>query len=128
YQAHGPTFDQDIFLKYEVSSRRKWEAYGQIKFRHRADNVATGTPEHYAIDYNNQLNVRLQYRVINYQKWRWTNRLEVVRFMQEQRTCETGVLVFTDLLWSPIGQSWSVAGRVAWFRTESYLSRLYAYE
>ncbi len=128
YQAHGPTFDHDIFLKYEMASRRKWEAYGQIKFRHRADNLASGNPEHYAIGYNDQVNVRLQFRKINYQKWRWTNRLEIVRFTPEAHTAETGVLLFTDLLWSPIGQAWSVAGRLAWFRTDSYFSRIYAYE
>lgn len=128
FQAHGPTFDQDIFVKYEVSNRRKWEAYGQLKFKQRADNQSNSHPGYHTIASHTQWNLRLQFRRIKYQKWKWTNRLEMVRFQPGEPPAEYGFMGFTDLMWSPIGKSWSVASRLAWFKTESYFSRIYTYE
>ena len=128
YLAHGPTFDQDMYLRLETSRRRKWEAFGQVKFRHRADNQPDNFPEYNTIRYNDQWNIRLQFRKIRDQKWKWTNRWEMVRVKPEGRSPEIGFMGFTDLLWSPIGESWSLACRLAYFHTQSYLSRIYTYE
>ena len=128
FLAHGPTFDQDMYLRLEVAQRRKWEAYGQIKFRHRGDNYENEFPVYNSVRYNNQLNIRLQFRKIKYQKWKWTNRLEVVWVKPDGRSPEWGVMGFSDVLWSPIGQPLSTSLRLAYFHTGSYLSRVYAYE
>src|SRR5665811_1716781 len=98
----GPSFDQDIFLRYDVSRRRTWEAYAQVKFKHRADNIKNDFPVYNTIMYNNQLNFRFQFRKIMYQHWHWTNRVELVRFQPEEASSEYGFLGFTDFLWSPI--------------------------
>ncbi len=128
FQAHGPSFDQDLFLRYDISRRRKWEAYAQIKFKHRNNNQRTTFPVYNAISYSNQLSLRVQFRKIQYQQWRWTNRWEVTRLQPEEDLPEYGFLGYTDLLWSPIGSWWSLAGRLAYFNTQSYSTRIYAFE
>lgn len=128
FLAHGPTFDQDVYLRLETAQRRKWEAYGQVKFRHRADNDPDKIPEHQTIRYNDQVNIRLQFRKIQYQKWKWTNRWELVRVKPGSDPPELGFMGFTDWMWSPIGRTWSLAFRLAYFHTESYNSRIYSYE
>lgn len=128
FQAHGPTFDQDIFLRYDVARRRKWEAYTQIKFRHRADNLKREFPVYNTVIYNNHLNVRIQFRKINYQHWHWTNRFEGVMVSSENSPVEYGLMSYSDLLWNPIGSWWSIAGRIGYFETDSFVTRIYAYE
>src|SRR5690625_6409582 len=37
-------------------------------------------------------------------------------------------MIFTDFMYRPLGSSWSVAGRLARFDTDSYATRIYALE
>lgn len=128
FQAHGPTFDRDLFLRYDVSRRHEWEGYAQIKWKHRADNQRHSFPGYNIIAYKSQSNLRVQFRKIKYQYWRWTNRIEVVRSQTEENADEYGFMAYADWLWSPIGSWWSLAGRLAWFHTDSYSTRIYSYE
>lgn len=128
FVAHGPTFDQDVYFRVELARKRQWEAYGQLKFRHRGTNSANVFPVYQTIHYRNQLNLRLQFRKIAYQKWRWTNRLEMNWVHPQDLPKEWGVMGFSDLLWSEIGKSVSLSLRLAYFHTQSYLSRVYSYE
>jgi hypothetical protein len=41
---------------------------------------------------------------------------------------ENGVLVYQDVAFKPLQKSFALNGRLAWFSTDSYNSRLYAYE
>ncbi len=41
---------------------------------------------------------------------------------------EKGYLVYQDLIYKPVGKRFSMNGRLAWFETDGYNSRLYAYE
>lgn len=43
-------------------------------------------------------------------------------------TDEKGYLVYQDLIYQPLGKRFSMNGRLAYFNTDSYNSRLYAYE
>jgi len=41
---------------------------------------------------------------------------------------EQGILAYQDLIYKPVGKRFSMNGRLAWFDTDGYNSRLYAYE
>lgn len=41
---------------------------------------------------------------------------------------EKGILAYQDLIYKPVGKQFSMNGRLAWFDTDGYDSRLYAYE
>ncbi|HEY3371881.1 MAG TPA: helix-hairpin-helix domain-containing protein [Prolixibacteraceae bacterium] len=43
-------------------------------------------------------------------------------------TAEKGILVYQDLIYQPAGKRFSMNGRLAWFDSDGYNSRLYAYE
>ncbi len=43
-------------------------------------------------------------------------------------TSETGFIVFQDVQYKPVKLQVSISGRVAWFSTDSYNTRIYAYE
>lgn len=128
FQARGPTFDQDIFLQYDISKRRHWEAYAQFKFKNRADDLRPEGIGYNQVVYRNQASLRLQFRKEKYQKWRWTNRAEGTRILTKEGIRETGLMIFTDFLYRPLGSSWAIAGRLAWYDTDSYASRIYALE
>lgn len=128
FQAHGPTFDQDVFLQYDISKRRHWEAYARFKFKNRAENYRPDGIPYNQIAYQSQSSLRLQFRKEKYQKWRWTNRIEGNRIRTREGARETGWMVFTDFMYRPLGSSWSIAGRLARFHTDSYATRIYALE
>lgn len=128
FQAHGPTFDQDVFVRYEISRKRKWKAYGQFKLKHRSDQKSHAFPSYNTLFYKNQYNIRIQFRKESYQHWQWTNRLEWTTLHSFESHSEQGFLGFTDFLYRPIGSWWSAAFRLAYFNTDSYSSRIYAYE
>ncbi len=128
FQAHGPTFDQDFMVRYETARRRKWEMFAQLKWKHRAKNHGHLSPAYNTVTYKDQINFRIQFRKIKYQRWRWTNRIEVVRTQPTNNIPEYGYMVFSDLLFSRLGSWWTYAGRIGWFDIPSYDTRIYSYE
>lgn len=128
FQATGPSFDQDMMLRYEVAERKKWQGYAQLKFKHRAENVRQNFPAVNQVAYRNQINLRLQFRKEKYQYWRWTNRAEWIRLYSAEGHTENGILLFSDFHVSPLSSPWTAALRVARFQTDSYASRVYAFE
>ena len=45
-----------------------------------------------------------------------------------KQSSEKGVLVFQDVAYKPLHKSFALNGRLSWFSTDGYNSRLYAYE
>src|SRR5690606_6378254 len=55
-------------------------------------------------------------------------RVEASWFSDFKKRKESGLLGYFDLLYKPMMKPWSVVGRVLYFDTDSYDTRLYAYE
>ena len=56
------------------------------------------------------------------------SRVEYSRYTRAQRDVEEGFVVYGDLIYQPKGLPVSFTGRVAYFDTETYNARIYAYE
>jgi Helix-hairpin-helix motif len=56
------------------------------------------------------------------------NRVEVLWFNKNSNQSEQGFLTYFDFLYKPMLKSWSGSIRLQYFETDSYNSRLYAYE
>ena len=56
------------------------------------------------------------------------NRIEFVKFNSEQRTEETGILVFQDIRYKPMGSPFSFDFRYALFDADEFDSRIYTFE
>lgn len=55
-------------------------------------------------------------------------RLEATRFERETAPTENGVVILQDITWHNPSNRFSVSGRVAFYRTDGWNSRVYAYE
>ena len=61
-------------------------------------------------------------------KFGFQNRLEAARYKKGESKREIGYLIYQDVTYSPLSSKFSANMRVAYFRTPSYNSRVYAYE
>lgn len=60
--------------------------------------------------------------------WSLRNRAEVINYKRGDADREDGYLIYQDVIYKPIGKPYSFTGRYALFQTDSYNSRIYAYE
>ncbi len=77
---------------------------------------------------NRRTQVRLHLGNTLNKTWKLRNRIEYMRYTEEAEPASNGFLVYQDVLFSPLGQPYSFKGRFAVFQTDSYDSRIYAYE
>ncbi len=109
-----------------------WYKQGRLifRFRHRLrqENVTDPTrPESLQADMiRNQGRIDFQYKLNEI--WAIRSRAEVSYYFKELTSREFGVLFFQDLLWSSRNNKVSGNVRLAYFNTESFDSRIYAYE
>ena len=75
-----------------------------------------------------QVNYRfnITYKVSD--NWSLRNRAEVINYTRGDADREDGYLIYQDVIYKPMGKPYSFSGRYALFQTDSYNSRIYAYE
>jgi len=124
YATIGPTRGYEFLLQVDYRHSRKLSAYSRIRYKSKADkNKADNL---YYDEFANRTNFRTHFRYQISDQFFLRTRVEYVWFEYLNR--ENGLLVFQDAGWSPSKPNLSAVARLAWFRTDSYNSRVYAYE
>jgi len=114
-------------LTYKPS--KKLEMYIRIRERDKLEN--TGVDLNEGIDYlvhEKQTNYRFQYAYKVSESVRLKGRVELINYDKEEAPFETGYLIYQDILFKAKSFPVSFAFRYAIFDTESFNSRIYAYE
>lgn len=128
FQADAPSSGKDFLVQFTYTPNRQVEVYTRFrteaKYNNEAgsDNPATGlveTPKqnwrvHAGYKINNAITLR--------------NRVEIIWYNKKEETSEQGFLAFADLVYKPLMKPFSGLVRLQYFETDSYNSRLYAYE
>jgi hypothetical protein len=70
--------------------------------------------------------LRLNYAQILNDQFSMKSRVEISFYTRENQ--EKGFLIFQDVVYKPIQKPFAINGRIAYFNTDGYSSRLYAYE
>ncbi|MDO9258176.1 MAG: helix-hairpin-helix domain-containing protein [Bacteroidales bacterium] len=128
YRVDAPSEGQEYSAQivYNVSRR------GDIVLSYR--NMIN--PMNYALanDKMNQVgeSKRSYYRVqFNYQAMPWLklqSRIEITKRQAQLKSKETGYLIYQGLQVNPLNKNWSLSFRYSMFDTDSYDTRLYAFE
>ena len=127
FQVSGPSIGHDIFTQLNWTPNKKTDMY--FRYRKRTKQI-NGNSEDL---FDNLLNVsqenfryNVSFQVIPYLKLR--SRVEYVIYKRQDRAPENGLVIFQDISYKKIGSPLELSFRYALFETDSYFSRVYAYE
>jgi len=124
YSTIGPSKGWDILAQADVRISQKFSFYLRYKNeekdqKNKSDLLYINLPER-----TQKIRTHFDIRISEQLKSR--TRLEYAHF--EDATKENGYMVFQDLQYSPLNFPLNLSLRGAWFNTDSYNSRIYAYE
>lgn len=113
-------------LQFQADFRICHNFSGYFRFRERNRYVKSYDENLYLGKEEERQNYRVHLRMEPSETIRLQSRMDAVRIRSGER--ERGFLVFQDFAWSPVRIPATAIFRVAWFHTESYNSRIFAYE
>ncbi|WP_167617809.1 helix-hairpin-helix domain-containing protein [Maribellus sediminis] len=124
YSTAGPSNGWDIFAQADVRISDSFSFYLRFKNeeknnKFKADKIYIDIPER-----TQKLRLHFDYRLSD--EINLKTRLEHVFYTEENS--ENGFMIFQDIQYSPEKLPFNLNARFAWFSTESYDSRIYAYE
>ncbi len=128
YQVNAPSKGVDYLVQIDYSPLRKVEMYWRIKQEVKSKNATVETSSIKYLEDENILKLRyhLSYRVSKTIQLK--NRLELVKYQKGENDVENGYLIYQDINYKSVKIPLSLSFRYGVFDTESYNSRIYAYE
>lgn len=127
YRVDAPSFGRQHLVQVTWKPNKQVEAYTRFRFKAKPLNTDT---EH--AQYPDDRVLRNWRTHVSFQVTRTIllrNRLELCWFAQpESPEPETGYLLYSDIVFKPMGKWYSGSFRLQVFETGSYDTRLYAYE
>lgn len=127
YQVDAPSEGNEQFIRIRYYVDDHLTAY--LQFKNKTRNVNTADRENRSIvqaETRRSLRLHLSYPINK--AWEWRTRIQVSQFLVDHQSVSRGYLLYTDILYRPISFPISFTSRLAYFQTEDYNSRIYAYE
>ena len=128
YQVNAPSKGVDYLVQIDYCPLRKVEMYWRTKQEVKSKNATVETSSIKYLEDENILKLRyhLSYRVSK--TIRLKNRLELVKYQKGENDVENGYLIYQDINYKSAKIPLSLSFRYGVFDTDSYNSRIYAYE
>ena len=129
FQVSAPSRGNEFFAQLTWRLSKKTEMYWRFRERNKMRNTATEEgipfPENYR-----QINLRYQIQVKAEEKFIFRTRFEAVKLLtgEEDKEEEYGYMICQDFIYRPLLSKISLVVRYAIFDTDSYYTRIYAYE
>lgn len=126
YQTRAPGNGNDMFTQIQFLPNRNTD----LSFRFKREKTLENLTSLYGVT-DSQETIRQQFRFhIIYHpliRWEFRNRLEVSTYKKEEKH-EKGYLLYHDIVYRHMETPLTIYFRMALFHTDSYQSRIYAYE
>lgn len=120
----GPSRGRDMLIQADIQLAGKMDGYVRYKRRIKGKKINPGNALHDEDNKRSGLRLHLNYRPAS----NWVLRTRVENsFIQMDKT-EKGFMVLQDVGWTSSDPEFSIVFRAACFKTDSYESRIYAYE
>jgi hypothetical protein len=127
FQVDAPSNGKEYMFKAEYNEKRKLNAYIQYRIEQKQSNgsdeinkvdpLITSTQHRARFHISHTLNKNIKLR----------NRFEVSYYELGGRI-EKGYMIYQDIIYKPLGKSYSFTARYALFDTDGFNSRIYTYE
>jgi hypothetical protein len=127
YLTDAPTNGSDYFAQVDWKYQKKTEIYIRYRQEAKPRNLSNSNLVTNEVLPVNRKNLRLHISQKLDEKWSMRLRTELVRYVHES-VKENGFMQFVDLIYKPLLNPWSANMRLAWFETDGYNSRIYAFE
>lgn len=130
YRTDAPSGGRDYLIQLTVAAGRKTEIYSRFRREVKEANLSvingSSSTSHVGPVYRTNWRTQVAARINAALTLRC--RTELVWFRPAGGQAETGFLSFFDAVYKPLLASWAISGRLQYYNTGSYDSRVYAYE
>jgi hypothetical protein len=124
YTTIAPSEGSDYLLQTDFRINKRLTGYIRYRNKTREKKTAGNTLYFNTTEKTEILRFHATYDINN--RLSFCGRLELCRF--KNKGSENGILAFQDFIWTPKKLPLSTVFRISWFHTESFNSRIYAYE
>lgn len=128
FRANAPTKGMDFLSQLSYIWYKKGRLTFRFRHRLRQENTILEGRNEYLLGnaIRNQGRIDFQYKLNN--RWAIRSRGEMSYYFKEFTSRDFGYMFFQDVIWTSSRQKLSGNGRLAYFNTDSFQSRIYAYE
>ncbi|WP_152269139.1 ComEA family DNA-binding protein [Agriterribacter humi] len=128
YRTDAPSYGRDYFVQIGCKPSKQTEMYTRYRSRQKAINqtMETNAMNEVITFFNRSWRTQINHQVNKTFSIR--QRFELLWYNPEKENPEKGFLAFFDVFYKPPQSSLSVNMRLQYFESDSYNSRLYAYE
>ncbi len=127
FRVDAPSHGYDLFSLFTYSPDKKTEASIRYRFRKKQENLGTFDPVNFLANVlRHQVRGGIKYALGENISFR--SRFELASYKKEKQRNEFGLMFYQDLIYKPMMSVVSGNVRFAIFNTDSYNSRIYAFE
>ncbi|WP_432714847.1 helix-hairpin-helix domain-containing protein [Pedobacter sp.] len=127
YRINAPSDGFEVMTQLMYKPSKTFSALARYKTKENQQNTDVDVKEKYLDEVSKQ-NYRVEVNWRLNRKFSFQNRVELCRYHKGEAATESGYLVYQDIDYAPLSSRLSANIRLAYFNTESYNSRVYAYE
>lgn len=128
FQTDAPSNGYRLFTQLNYRPSKKMEAYFRYRKRSRSRNESQNEEGIDALVEENNSNYRLHFSYKVNSDFTLKSRVEYTTYQLGENKTENGLLIYQDLSFKRLSFPLSFSVRYALFETDSYNSRIYAYE
>lgn len=127
YRVDSASSGYEILNQLNYTKGKTFSAAVRFKLERKQQNPDEGSA-YYHLDEVVKQNYRLEWIWKPSRKFNFQQRTEVSHYQKGIKTKERGYMQYQDISYTPMSSRLSGNLRLAWFKTSSYNSRIYAYE
>lgn len=128
FSIDAPSSGRESLVQLNYKPSRSLEIYARFRNETKGRNLSDNETVTDQVVPNSRSNYRLQLRYKLNKSITFKSRIEQVRFSEGDRPTERGVILFQDVQYKPLSSPITLTGRIALFDTDSFNSRVFAYE
>lgn len=128
YRSDAPSRGKEFLLQLQYVPSRQVELYSRLRVEYKESNQPVSGNEMNTLEVLVKHNWRTHVILKLNPALTFRSRVELVWLNSRESGREEGFLWYADLLYKPMLRPFSLVGRLQYFETDSYQSRIYAYE
>lgn len=127
YRIDAPSTGVDFLSQLTYNWSRN--TFGSVRFRYREkmENLSRDEPTD-LVAQTERTQVRVSFETQFGERWRVRSRVESMSYVKELEKNQHGWMIYQDVFYQPMGAKLSGNVRLAFFKTSSYDTRMYAFE
>ncbi|MEE9438364.1 MAG: helix-hairpin-helix domain-containing protein [Saprospiraceae bacterium] len=127
FQKDAPSNGREFLLKGEYKLKRKLNLYIQYRYEEKQKNDNSTSSKIDPLTTIGQHRIRLHIGHTLNKSLKLRNRFEYTSYLQNGITSK-GYMIYQDIIYKPLGKSYSFTARYALFDTDNFNTRIYTYE